>query len=152
VGEHNLARCLEHGIGVRKDLTKAADHWARSVAPGDPDDVGSLGWYLVEGIGVPADSAKGVALVRRAAEEGSVFAEFVYAGYLETGKGIARDLRAAARSYTRALDRGCLGAGPGYERCSRAGLSQTPVRRPGRGRSVTQPHVTVPHVHSTEPQ
>jgi hypothetical protein len=80
--------CLEHGIGVEKELIEAADYSARSVAFDDPF------------------------LVRRRVDEG-----FVYAGYFEAGNAVELELAVAARSYKRVVNRGCLGAPHGDERC-----------------------------------
>jgi TPR repeat protein len=59
-------------------------------------------------------------LVRRAADGGCDQAEFLYAQYLEEGKGVAKDAAAAARSYRLVMDGGFPDARGGYERCSRA--------------------------------
>jgi TPR repeat protein len=82
---------------------------------------------LVEGIGLPLEQGNGAALVRRAADEGDIIAMVFHARYLEEGKVVDRDLAKAACWYKRALDRGCLGARPGYDRCSQGGLAKPEV-------------------------
>jgi TPR repeat protein len=122
IGEHNFGRCLERGLGVGKDLDRSREYFRRSLDH-DASALCSLGRCFVDGTGVPADEAKGAALVRRAADERRYEAVFLYAQYLEEGKGVAKDAAAAARPYRRVMDRGFPDARRGYERCSRIGGS-----------------------------
>jgi TPR repeat protein len=99
-----------------KDLPRAVEYYERSAVRGEPDGKAALGRCLVEGIGVRADPVRGAALLWQAAEEGNKFAEFTSARCLERGIGVAKNDRAAALYYKRAMDHGHLDAQDPYRR------------------------------------
>jgi TPR repeat protein len=70
----------------------------------------------MDGIGCEADPAAGASLMRQAANQGNVNAQFKYADYLERGVGVAKDLALAAHFYILAMDGGHSLAKAEYER------------------------------------
>jgi hypothetical protein len=70
-GEFGLANLYGVGEGVKKDEAKAVEYYTRAVDHGHLDAMLVLGQAYINGsLGLTADREKGLALIRRAAEQG----------------------------------------------------------------------------------
>ena len=104
--QYALGRCLEAGVGRRRDLGAAADWYARAAAQGCPEAQCALGDLHVDGEW--GELARPEALVwwRRAAAQGHVRAMCKLGWAREQGLGVEQDLFRAARWYRMAIRRG----------------------------------------------
>jgi TPR repeat protein len=111
----------ETGRGAPQSHSAAAKHYHEAMEKGDADATGAYGRYLVSGAGgVTKDGARGLFLIRKAAEAGSVRAMTVMADFAERGVAQDADPRTAVFWYQRAAAEkdplGYLGMAQLYDR------------------------------------
>ena len=109
VAAFNFGVCLAEGVGVERDLTRAAE-WLRRAADGV---VNAQFWYgrmLVEGRGMEADPEAGRAWIERAANVGMVDAQVALAEMMVNGRGGARDHAGAQKLFEAAAAKDHAGA------------------------------------------
>ncbi len=66
----------------------------------------NLGLLYIKGQGVPLDHAKGIVLLRNAAEQNDTDAQYNLGWAYESGTGVPKDTQEAIKWYGRASDRG----------------------------------------------
>lgn len=94
------------GIGVSKDLTKAASYYANAAEKGNIFATNYLGYIYQCGLGVAADGNKAFELYQKAAEQNHDYA-IANVGYCyHNGIGTAKDLDKAACWYEKAAEKG----------------------------------------------
>ena len=102
----NLAILYQTGVGVPKDLAKAADLYNLAAAQGNAVAQNNLGRMYDKGIGVEKDLKKAVALYEKAANQGNADAQNNLAFLYWNGVGVPRDLSKAMALYRQAADQG----------------------------------------------
>jgi TPR repeat protein len=100
-----LGMMLETGSGLKRDLSKAVEHYKASSAQGNPDAMRNLADMLFLGIGVPRDREKARLLYGSAAEMGHEAASAALILILESGLGVPADRKEALRLRREALKR-----------------------------------------------
>jgi serine/threonine-protein kinase len=96
-------------LGTLADRAGRADsaaHWYELAAESDPEAAARLAQLYDSGRGVPADAARGAALLRRAADAGHVPSQRAFAERLAQGRGVRRDDATALAWYLRAAGSG----------------------------------------------
>jgi hypothetical protein len=96
-------RCLE---ARPQDLKCASAHIATAAAAGRPTAKSLLGWMYTQGMGVPADPARGLALYLEAAKAGDLSARNNLGELHETGRGVPADAGKALEYYKEAAEAG----------------------------------------------
>ncbi|MBS0336484.1 MAG: sel1 repeat family protein [Proteobacteria bacterium] len=96
-------RCLE---AKPADLKCAANLIPAAADAGRPTAKSLLGWMYMQGIGVPADTARGVALYLEAAKGGALSAKNNLGELHETGRGVQLDAGKAFEYYREAAEAG----------------------------------------------
>jgi TPR repeat protein len=106
-----LARCLQVGLGTKKDVAEAVRWYKKAAGLRDVRSQYDLAVMYDSGLGVEKDAAKALELFRKAAEAGYVPAYFRIALMHEQGKGgLKKDKYEATRWYLRAAELGDAGA------------------------------------------
>jgi TPR repeat protein len=135
----NLGRCLERGIGLRRDYPNAvqfyrqvADEADRYGRVADGASVPFCGVYasaqyhygrcLYSGIGVPNNDAQAVTYLKLSAENGNPMGQYFYGYCLEQGIGIERNPEEAVQYYRLSADQGHAGGQCNYGLCLRSGI------------------------------
>ncbi len=103
---HNSALCYENGIGVTRDLAKAAALYRRAADRGYARSMCALGNLYVAGRGVPKDDTKGAALCRQGANLGEPNAQTDLGNLYLQGIGIPKDVVQARHWYELAAAQG----------------------------------------------
>jgi len=85
-----LAWCYQHGLGVERNLAKAAQYWVAAVQ-GHSDMQYQLGICCAVGIGVKQDMRQAIFYYEQAAAQGHSQAHYVLLQCYESGLGIAFD-------------------------------------------------------------
>ncbi|ADU14708.1 tetratricopeptide repeat protein [Asticcacaulis excentricus] len=93
--QYQLGRHYLSGEGIAKDEKEAFVWVQRSAFKDYPQGLLLTGQMLCEGRGVEANCARGIDLIRKAAEAGLPEAQTEWARRLETGEGVAKDLTEA---------------------------------------------------------
>lgn len=62
----SIGDCYREGVGVKVDLSKAAEWYRKSAEGGQKESMHQLAWQLLHGIGVAADQTEAVVWLRRA--------------------------------------------------------------------------------------
>lgn len=95
--------------GFTKDINKAI-YWIENLLKNVPDNVTAqtlMGLAYVDGEGVPRNTDKGIALIRKAAEAGGAYAQDRLGAIYHNGLGMGRrDLKMAEYWLSKALDNG----------------------------------------------
>jgi TPR repeat protein len=114
-------RMAESGRGAPLSLTEAAKDYQQAMDKGNADAAGACGRFLIGGLGgMEKDEARGLFLIRKAAEAGSPAAMNILGEFAERGVGQEADPRTAAFWYERAAREkepmGCVGLAHLYDR------------------------------------
>jgi TPR repeat protein len=105
-----LAFCLFHGRGVRKDEKKAFEWAKRSADQGSPEGLNLVGWAYRTGTGAKRNQEEAYRYFLQGAEKGSAAAMFNLGALYETKVVGEPDFEKAAYWHRRAADRGMPGA------------------------------------------
>ncbi len=108
-----LGRLHFEGRGTPRDMKKA-DEWCEKAFPklrpqaeaGDPEALSTLGWMLLEGMGVPQSEEKALECLRKAAGQGFAPALNQLGDLCLEGKGTVKDRGAAREWYRQAAGQG----------------------------------------------
>ena len=104
--QNALARLYREGLGLARDLGKAAELYQKAALQGDSIAQFALGVYYLQGTGVAKDPKKAVALFRQAADQGNAVAQTNLAYAYEIGVGVEKDLKKALELYAKASAQG----------------------------------------------
>jgi TPR repeat protein len=104
--QNALARLYREGLGLARDLGKAAELYQKAALQGDSVAQFALGVYYLQGSGVAKDPKKAVALFRQAADQGNSVAQTNLAYAYEIGVGVEKDLKKAIELYEKASAQG----------------------------------------------
>ena len=99
-------RIYEGGLGVKKDLLKAAQWYAGGAERGDLDSQFSLALQLAGGLGVKRDVAQAAALFEAAATQGHRLAQYNLALIHVAGSGVPINMVKAAHWLEKAAKQG----------------------------------------------
>jgi TPR repeat protein len=91
--ERDRVRC--YGFFHDKRPQEALPHCEKSAAAGHSTGKHLLGLMYLQGLGVPQDQSKGIALLKSAAEMGGSDAQKDYGIAFQHGVGVARDMKEA---------------------------------------------------------
>ena len=103
IAAYNLGRAYETGAGVAKNLGEAAKWYAKSAAGGMPYAEWRLAYLAIE---VNHDWKEGLKMLRPAAAQGVPEAQMVLGAAYESGNGVRRNDKLAAKWYEAAADHG----------------------------------------------
>lgn len=103
---HNLARLYAQGLGVAKDLEKAAQLYQQAAEKGYPPSQFNLGRIYSEGVGRPKDLRQTFRWYREAARQNFAPALYNLGVMYENGIGVPANAREAARHYRGAAELG----------------------------------------------
>jgi TonB family protein len=84
---YRLAKMLEAGNGVTRDLSRSRDLLQQAAKKNYPPAVFETGRMYLEGRGLPLDEEKGRQMIRAAAVRGSVQAQYFLGAAYESGSG-----------------------------------------------------------------
>lgn len=104
--EFRVGQMLEHGIGVEKDISKAADWYHRSAEHGVTSAMLSYGLLLRAGQGAGKDDVAGAAWIMKAAEAGQPTAQAHLGTIYRTGTGLPRNIIKAREWFLRSAQGG----------------------------------------------
>lgn len=113
--QNELGWCYADGVGVAKDLKKAAVAFQLAADQGFAAAQNNLGALYYDGLGVPKDPGLSARWFMRAAEQGHASAQCSLGSCYYDGYGVERDGRRAIFWYRKAADQGvavgqyCLG-------------------------------------------
>ncbi len=102
------------GLGVEKDMGKAAEWFAKAAALGDAEGLYHLGVLYSLGDGVDKDEEAAVSLFLRAEQQGHEYAKHALGLCYEFGEGVDRDMMKAAQYYEDAANSGVTEAEARY--------------------------------------
>ena len=105
-----LARLYREGLGLEKDMSKAAEFYQKAADQGNASAQNALGLFYI-GVngdisGLKKDAKKAVELIRRAADQGDATAQFNLALLYESGEGVDKDLNKAIELYRKSSTQG----------------------------------------------
>lgn len=130
----------EHGRGVAKNLSKAAELYQKAVEQGDNRAENNLGYMYEIGEGMPKDFVKAMDLYRKSAAAGNVAAIYNVGYMYEQGEGGKRDYQEAVRWFRMAADRGDKDATAEIANVQKmAAQAGHPVTLPSAGQSPPAP-------------
>ena len=101
-----LGRLYESGLGVPKDLGKAAELYQKAADQGLASAQVNLGAFYYLGEGVPMDLEKAKELYQKAADQGLAVGERNLGTLYKHGEGVPMDLEKARELYQKAADQG----------------------------------------------
>jgi TPR repeat protein len=113
--QNELGWCFADGVGVAKDLKRAAQAFQLAASQGFAAAQNNLGALYYDGLGVPKDPVQSARWFTRAAEQGHASAQCSLGSCYYDGYGVERDGRRAIFWYRKAADQGvavgqyCLG-------------------------------------------
>jgi TPR repeat protein len=87
---NNFGRCLEHGLGIDRDLLRAAKYYRMSAELNNADGMNNFGICLERRIGIQANIDLAVKYYRRAADAGHADGANNFGFCLEHGRGVAK--------------------------------------------------------------
>ncbi len=107
-GQYHLAELYERGLGVPKNVYRAAELYKKAAEQDYVDAMFSLAVMYQEGIGVKQDLSTAVSWFTKAAEKGLAAAQFNLGVMYSNGIGVVQDyitamdwyMKAAAQNYT----------------------------------------------------
>lgn len=105
-----LGELLSRGLGVKQDLSAAADWYSLAGDRGDPEALYALGRFYLEGAAGKADAGKAAELLQRAAKSGHGVAARELGYLLLQGKGVPKNAMLAAAYLRRAAGKGDMDA------------------------------------------
>ena len=112
-GDHeaqiDLANLVLEGAGETDDRTTIAGWFEAAASSGDLIAAFNLGLCFTEGVGVRQDEEQAAHWLKRAAE-GLPEAQYMYARFLQDGRGVAADPKQARAWFARAGDAGMVDA------------------------------------------
>lgn len=86
VAEYQLGQIYQHGMGVKANAAEAIRNYELAAGQDDPMSMYAMGLFYLEGSDqLPADYAKGMALLNQAAFKGSAYAQLTLAEIYEQG-------------------------------------------------------------------
>jgi hypothetical protein len=94
------------GLGVPKDMAKAAYWYELAAQQGDPDAQYQTAGYYMAGQGVAKDPAKAAEWFRKSAEGGNTMAALTYGRMLKDGVDVTKDEAEARKWLTAAAGSG----------------------------------------------
>jgi TPR repeat protein len=104
--QYLIGYCYDYGHGTEKDLTKAVEWFAKSVAQGNSSAMVSLAFCYHNGFGVDEDKTKGFELYEKSALLGDSTAMNNVGMCYEDGEGVTKDLNKAKEWYTKGAAQG----------------------------------------------
>ena len=104
--QKKLGVLYQTGLGVPKDLTKAAELYQKAADRGNAGAQNDLGVLYQTGQGVPEDLTKAAELYQKAADKGNTYAQNNLGWLYENGQGVPKDLSKAAELFQKAADKG----------------------------------------------
>jgi len=104
--QNGMGVIFDQGLGVRRNLSTAADWYRRSADQGYAKAQFNLGVMYEKGEGVPRNAEKAAQWYLRAAEQGHAFAQHNLASMYLRGDGVTRDIQAAATWEKAAAEQG----------------------------------------------
>ena len=104
--QFELGLLFESGHGVRQNLTKAAEWYAKSAAQNFGPAQARLGFLYQSGRGVPKDSAKAAELYKQSAEAGDATGQFLLGVAYINAIGLPQDSRRGAEFIFKAAKAG----------------------------------------------
>jgi len=93
-----------HPDFAEQDYAKAAHYYEIGAAENHRGSLHDLGRLVVHGMGVPQDKARGLELIGKSAQQGSVNSEILLGKLYQFGKVIDKDVARARDHYQRAAD------------------------------------------------
>ena len=72
-----LGDCYDSGNGVKRNETQAFYHYSQAAERGSIKALRKMGIFLLDGRGVRKDTARGMALLEKAAQAGDQTAQFI---------------------------------------------------------------------------
>jgi TPR repeat protein len=116
---YNFGRCLEYGLGIERDLGRAAKYYCKAAELGDPSGQNSFRVFLERGIGVRSNQTLAAHYFERSAMQGDRDGGNNLGFCLEHGHGIVQNIEAAAEWYRFAADQTHPEGEVNYQRCFR---------------------------------
>jgi TPR repeat protein len=104
--QYELASLYRQGLGVEKDVSKAAQWYQKAANQGLAAAQNNLGVLYQNGNGVEKDLTKAAELYRKAADQGFAGAQNNLGISYQNGNGVEKDLTKAAELYQKAADQG----------------------------------------------
>lgn len=89
--QHEVGMSYKFGRNSEPDQTKAVEWFSKSAAQGHARSMANLGFHLVYGVGVPADTENGTRLILNAASHGDQIGALLAAELYLKGIGVSRD-------------------------------------------------------------
>ncbi len=111
--QSNLGVMYFEGIGVEKNLSKAADWYKKAAEQGYAVGQSNLATQLLHGLGVEQDATKAAKWYERAASQNYAQAQYALANLYVSGRGVDRDYRTAREWYEKAAVNGLAGGHTG---------------------------------------
>ena len=111
--ESNLGVMYFEGIGLEKDLTRAAQWYQRAAQQGYALGQSNYAAQLLHGLGVKQDYAAAAHWYELAAQQNYVQAQYALANMLVEGQGVPKDYAKALDWYQKAADNGYTPASVG---------------------------------------
>ena len=104
--QYYLGSMYAEGIGVVKDLHKAATLWLQSAAAGVPEAQHNVGRLYQQGIDVEQNYTKALEWYEKAANQGDTFAMHNIGFFYQKGQGVPVDYKKAEDWYGKAAAKG----------------------------------------------
>jgi TPR repeat protein len=120
--QNNYGYCLEHGLGVHRDLVEAAKYYKLSADRDDAFGQGNYGFCLEHGYGVPVNLIQAAKYYKLSADKGHWPGQDHYGDCLEHGLGVCQNFGKAAEYYKLSADRGWAAAQNIYGKCLEYGV------------------------------
>jgi hypothetical protein len=121
-----LAARYANGVGVERDMPKAAEWYRKAAEQGNAVAQVNLGALYAAGRGVPPDDAQAAAWYRMAAEQGNVLGQFNLGVFYALGRGVPQDHAQAVALYRKAAEQGLPEAKSELARMEQAGIIGSP--------------------------
>jgi TPR repeat protein len=106
LGCYRYSLCLEHGTGVKIDLSQAAHYQQLAIGRGDGSGERSYAACFEQGDCVDRDLGEVAHHYKLSADQGNASDEYSYGFFLEHGIGVKIDLQMAAHYYQLSADQG----------------------------------------------
>lgn len=104
--QYEMGRRLEHGLGMKANLKKAIEWYAKAAEQGHPAAQGRMGKAYEEGTGVKRDTEEALKWFRKAAEQGHADSQN-HLGFLHfLGRRVPHDDQQAEQWFRKAAEQG----------------------------------------------